>query len=471
MALPTLLLAAIVFALALWLGLYLIARDPASRALRLAGIGLVAYAAVWGLDTLHALAPTPWLGRVRWPFQCLPAICWAGAAVALLPEELAIRPRLERLWRSITLPLGALICLAGVVGLLGDDPTASPPSPRVLVAGLVLLAPLFAAAAICWRTLGAVPAEWAAPRRAYALMLVTLIFFGLGTGALLFGPLGLPRLWSLLLVDIDLTVLGLAIAALDAFDQGETLLPDLRRSVTFAGGAALLFGGQVALAIARGPGVTVALAALLLAVVATATATSVFADPLGGLLDRLALGRQAALREARAELRAAATALPRANPALDVAALDDAEFARLTRRALGHFGDLPRLAVSPLVHLPLIDARLARRQVPDEPLERAAELKALLAESIARLKPRPPGGGDFGTSDEWRHYNALHFPYVVGLKPYSSRATHDGLDPAARAALDWFRTTIPERTLHNWQNAAARLIARDLRARHAALPD
>ena len=115
--------------------------------------------------------------------------------------------------------------------------------------------------------------------------------------------------------------------------------------------------------------------------------------------------------------------------------------------------------------------RLDRRRAPDEPLERAAELKALLAECIARLKPRSPGGGDFGTSDEWRHYNALYFPYVAGLKPYSSRATHDGLDPASRAALDWFQTTIPERTLHNWQNAAAKLIAQDLRARHAALPD
>ena len=471
MPLATLLLAALVFALALWLGLYLIARDPANRALRLAGIGLVAYAAVWGLDTLHALAPLPWLGRLRWPLQCLPALCWSGAAVALLPEELAIRPRLEQLWRYGLLPLGALICLAGAVGLLGDDPTASPPSVPVLVAGATLIAPLFVAAIYCWRERDAFAAGGARARRAYALIFITLIFFGLGTGALLFGPLGLPRLWSLVLVDIDLVCLGLAIAALDAFDQGEALLPDLRRSVTFAGGAALLFGGQVALAIALGPGVTVALAALLLAVVATATATSVFADPLGGLLDRLALGRLPEVREARAELRAAATALPRANPALDVAALDDAEFARLTRRALSHFGDLPRLAVSPLVNLPLIDARLDRRQAPDEPLERAAELKALLAECIARLKPRPPGGGDFGTSDEWRHYNALYFPYVAGLKPYSSRATHDGLDPASRAALDWFQTTIPERTLHNWQNAAAKLIAQDLRARHAALPD
>ena len=39
------------------------------------------------------------------------------------------------------------------------------------------------------------------------------------------------------------------------------------------------------------------------------------------------------------------------------------------------------------------------------------------------------------------------------------------LDPAAQEALDWFRTYIPERTLYNWQNAAAKLVAQDLRER------
>jgi hypothetical protein len=151
MPLPTLILAAIVFALALWLGLYLIARDPANRAQFLAGCGLLAYAAVWGLDTLHALAPVDWLGRLRWPFQCLPALCWSGAALALLPEEFPPRPRLERLWRFVVLPVGVVVSLAGAFGLLGDDPTASPPSPGVLIAGIALLAPLFGAMVLCWR--------------------------------------------------------------------------------------------------------------------------------------------------------------------------------------------------------------------------------------------------------------------------------------------------------------------------------
>ena len=33
----------------------------------------------------------------------------------------------------------------------------------------------------------------------------------------------------------------------------------------------------------------------------------------------------------------------------------------------------------------------------------------------------------------------------------------------AAEALAWFQTYVPERTLHNWQNIAARLIAQNLR--------
>ena len=56
------------------------------------------------------------------------------------------------------------------------------------------------------------------------------------------------------------------------------------------------------------------------------------------------------------------------------------------------------------------------------------------------------------------------------MRAYAQNATAAGLDPAARQAWQWFVTEVPQRSLHNWQNAAARLIAADLRgnlARHA----
>ncbi|MGH3879512.1 MAG: hypothetical protein ACRDSK_20995, partial [Actinophytocola sp.] len=111
--------------------------------------------------------------------------------------------------------------------------------------------------------------------------------------------------------------------------------------------------------------------------------------------------------------------------------------------------------------LPAIDARLAARGAADAPLERATELKALLLETITRLKPRD---GQFGTSEEWRLYNALYFYYVAGIRPYSVRTKLTEPDPVARRALAWFADHVPERTLHNWQAAAARVVAADLRA-------
>jgi hypothetical protein len=189
-------------------------------------------------------------------------------------------------------------------------------------------------------------------------------------------------------------------------------------------------------------------------------AVEVLADPLAGVLDRLAFSRSPALRADREALRRTEAALPlRSGSPLDD--VDDDAFARLTRRALGHYGDLSKLMASPLTALPAIDARLAQRGAADQPLERANELKALLADRIAALKPRD--GGDFGTTEQWRHYNSLYFPYVVGVRAYAQNATAAGLDPVARQAWQWLVTEVPQRSLHNWQNAAAKVIAADLR--------
>jgi hypothetical protein len=193
---------------------------------------------------------------------------------------------------------------------------------------------------------------------------------------------------------------------------------------------------------------------------AVAIGVQVLAGPLAGLLDRLAFANAPDLRADREALRRTEAALPRraASPLDDV---DDEAFARLTRRALGHYNDLPRLVSSPLTALPEIDDRLAARGAPDQPLERANELRALLAEHIDRLKPRD--AGDFGTTEPWRYYNSLYFPYVVGVRAYAQNATAAGLDPVAREAWKWLVTDVPQRSLHNWQNAAARLIAVELR--------
>ncbi len=106
---------------------------------------------------------------------------------------------------------------------------------------------------------------------------------------------------------------------------------------------------------------------------------------------------------------------------------------------------------------------LEPRTNPLDTLQRATELRAVLSESIERLKPEKDGR--FGTTDQWRHFNALYYPYVVGIKPYSRRTPGTALDEVTTEALEWFRDQVPQRTLYNWQNGAAMLVAQDLRER------
>ena len=102
---------------------------------------------------------------------------------------------------------------------------------------------------------------------------------------------------------------------------------------------------------------------------------------------------------------------------------------------------------------------MQERNISDTTIDRANELKLLLTESIMKLKPQ--GSRDFDTTDEWHFYNALFFPYVAGMRPYS-RLQEKELVGIEQEALEWFQSFVPERTLHNWQNTAAKLIANDL---------
>ncbi|HEU4422134.1 MAG TPA: hypothetical protein VFR67_06290 [Pilimelia sp.] len=430
-------LAVAAFGLAWWLGLYLLARDPRRPLLRRAGAGLLAYALAVACAALADLAPGLALREIEEVLVCLPPLAWAGAVIHLLPAGPG-RDRLDRGWQAVALGLVVAVPLL--------------PSP----ARIVVLAPLAVATVLlglAWRRVR--------PRGVPGPVIVAVLLFELGLGALLL-PLDVLPHWLLLgAVGLDLAVLGLAVAWYDAFAQGEQVRADLRRSLLAATATALLFGGQVGAAVLVA-GRTPALVGLLFGTVAAAIAVVVLAGPVQALLDRLAFPTADELRRERGELRRAEAALPRRPEHVRLAELETDEFDRLTRRALSNYADLGKLVASPLTDLPVIDRRLAARGAPaDQPLERAAELKAVLRESIGRLKPHD---GDFGTTDEWRHYNALYYCYVVGIRPHRRRITPDGLDPDARRALEWFSRYVPERTLHNWQNAAARLVAADLRA-------
>jgi hypothetical protein len=439
-------LSALVFSLSWWLGLYLLARDPRKPVLVLAAVGLTSFGAVVALDAVRVASGLHTLSSIEIYLVAVPGIAWFAVLLEL--------SRPYDTWRSRA---GEIALIAGVAALafFGAAMAGNVDGPlRIGHWVMFAVISLSSMGAMLWAVFG----PWQ-PRPVVGYIVVATLFFALGN-AILVIPLGLVPSWlALASTGCDVVLLGVAVAMWDAFDEGQALRRDMLRSFVATGVVVVLFAGQALIGMAL-TGQQTALTVLLFTSLAIAISINVLADPLAGLLDRLAFSRSPDLRADRAALRRTEAALPlrSANP-LD--SVDEQSFARLTRRALGHYGDLSKLVASPLTALPVIDERLAARGAPDQPLERANELKALLADRIARLKPRD--GGDFGTTEQWRHYNALYFPYVVGVRAYAQNATAAGLDPVARQAWQWFVTEVPQRSLHNWQNAAARLIAADLR--------
>ncbi|WP_193047745.1 hypothetical protein [Mycolicibacterium baixiangningiae] len=440
-------LSAVVFSLSWWLGLYLLIRNPRKPVLVLAAAGLTSFAVVVALDAVRVVSGAEALGRVEVYLVALPGVAWFAVLLELSRQADTSRGR-----------AGEVIAVSGVavVASAGAAMAGSVEGP-LRIGHWVMFA------AVSVSALGAMVRavrRGVKPVPVVGFLVIATLFFALGN-AILVIPLGLVPSWlALASTGFDVALLGVAVAIWDAFDEGQALRADMRRSFVATAVVALLFGGQVLVGMAF-TGQRTALVVLMFTSLALAIGINVLADPLAGVLDRLAFSRSPDLRADRATLRRTEAALPRrsANPLHDV---DDETFARLTRRALGHYGDLAKLMANPLTGLPAIDDRLAARGAPDQPLERANELRALLAERIARLKPRD--GGDFGTTEQWRHYNSLYFPYVAGVRAYAQNATPAGLDPVARRAWQWFVTEVPQRSLHNWQTAAAKVIAADLRS-------
>jgi hypothetical protein len=413
------------FALTWWLACYLVGRDPGRTVLWRAAGALVSFAvavAAWTVEPDSVVTLT---------LLCVPALIWAGVAVALLPDDLPERRQIDRGW----LVLSAVFLIT----------VAALPTEGKLVA----LAPLIGGLVLLWRFGDKIrprmlPAAVTAAAVLYALgMVVTLVPIELGAPGLVLAAMG-----------VDLLVLGYLVAVADAVDSGERLLPDLRRAAVSAVVGALFVGGLATLTMLAAPddrAVTV-LQFLLVAVVMTYAGLT---GPARRGLDRLAFLHDDRLRLDRAALLLLAEALPRRRERHHLIALSEDEFRRLTARALDNYGDLGRLLRSPLIDLPTVDRRLTGRGA-EKPLARATELRAVLQENVARLKPP----GLFGTTEEWRYYNALYYCCVLGLRPYERRRLRtDGLDRDARRALDWFRRYVPRRTMRHWQREGSRMIA------------
>lgn len=376
------------FALAWWLGLYLLGRTGAQRSVRLAGVALALYGAGMAIEAL------------------LPFVADASLAITMM-------------WGRSLVLVGAGLVWLGVV------------RESLLV-------------------------MQAAERGQRLLWGISLIFLALEVVALLIPVLPFPKEWLYWALGFDLLLLGWLILGWDAFEQGETVLPHAIRSFDGAALGAIVLGAQVAVAASVGDGWTFPMMMLLYGVVATVIGAVTLGGVLQEGLDYLAFGRFPRIREARAALRATADELPRTVALHPLAEMHEAELVRQTRRALRTFGDVAQLATNPLRELPTVTAYLHTHQMGTTDLERARALQHHLRATVEQLKPEE---GFFGTTPAWRHYNALYFPYIIGLKPYTVKMTVEEIDPAYRQVWQWLREQVPERTLHHWQSAATKIVA------------
>lgn len=268
-------------------------------------------------------------------------------------------------------------------------------------------------------------------------------------------------MWGLHGIGLVLAVLAIRLLKNESRKEGVKWLPDLMRSFDYSFIFTLIFSGQVALVIWLGAEFSWQMLLLLLISIVLSIAFQVFVYPIHALVDRMAFAAFPKIMQSRTRLRLVDQVQVHIDEEAKPDMMSEEDLLRHTKGALRNFGDLQRLASNPLTQLKLIDRRLSARSAADEVIERAVELKAVLQESILQLKPRD--GLDFGTTDEWRYYNVLYFPYIVGIKPFSVRYSDAKLDASSREALAWFRTNVPERTYYNWQNAGAKLVAMNLR--------
>jgi hypothetical protein len=411
------------FALTWWLACYLVGRNPARPAGRRAAGALLAYAlgvAVW------TVAPGSTAAEV---LLTMPALLWAGAAVALLPDFVPERRQIERGWLVVSAAFVLITVLLPAAGRL------------------VVLVPLIGGLSLLWRFRDQVE-----PRMLPVALTVVAVLYGAALVVLLFpADLGAPGL-SIAAIGVDLLILGYLVAVAEAVDAGERLRPDLSRSLVAAVLGTLLAGGPAILTMFAAEGEPVAiLQFVLVGVVMTVVGLS---GPVHRVLDRAAFWSDERLRGDRAALLLLADALPRHRERHRLIVTSETEFLRFVRHALESYGDLGRLMRNPLTDLPAVDQRLSGRAI-EQPLARALELRTVLQEAVSRMRP----SGPFGTDEQWRHYNALYFGYVLGLQPYRRRLRTDGLDRDTRRVVEWLRGYVPRHLLRRWKSEGAALVA------------
>lgn len=198
------------FGFTLWLGAYLLARNSQKMTVRLTGWGLIYFAVALAIDIVWERQPAGTL--------LIPALCWIGAVLHLIPEDKPWRQLAIRIWVLATIPIFILTLINLWFSLLAIS---------ALLTCVVLIASL---------------ARQSHFKNTFAVLTVIGLFFSLSTGLLILPLNLLPRNWMIPALGLDLFLLGIAITIWDAFDEGESVRSHITRSFV----SSLYYAGALA---------------------------------------------------------------------------------------------------------------------------------------------------------------------------------------------------------------------------------
>jgi len=147
------------------------------------------------------------------------------------------------------------------------------------------------------------------------------------------------------------------------------------------------------------------------------------------------------------------------------------------RKGITSLKNPPQLVQSPLLGLKVVERRLKQQGLEDNRLNRAAILKNLLIELVERL--RPAENVSYGSTDAWRYYNVLYFPYIREISKKQAYAEARRLAEERRKngsrepgeiekVLEWL-SDVDEDTYYKWQRRASDTIASILREEEVRL--
>ncbi|SHF38260.1 hypothetical protein SAMN05444392_1196 [Seinonella peptonophila] len=437
----------VLYGLLIWIAIYIMQRDIKNKSFVLIGISLIFSAISNGGMILASYTIT-----FRSIFVSICDFCifyspliLIGAIYAQLPQSSKYRTRMIQLWCYVLLPLVSVVSiylfyLHNIYSL------------QVVLFSFILIA--FVLTIII--SMKSFITHLKDKITKFSLLLCIFIYV-VSLIMLLFND---HAIFSIL-NSIGLIGIAIIMFASMVLKQGERWFPDFIYSFDYMLLITLVFTGQVVFVIWISSRFSFNTILFILISILISVSAQVLSRYIQTIFDYFVFVSFPKLRQERSRLRTIESVKLVVNEQFYPEQMEEEELFRMVRRAFSHFGDLQRLSANPLTQLQVIDHRLQQKGNTSDILERANELKLIMFECVQQLKPQKDRS--FDTTDEWRFYNSLYFPYIIGIKPYSKRYDHSQLDEDAKKALDWFRTCVPERTFYNWTNAAARLVALQLK--------